>query len=541
MAVSRSILCFVALLVASASAQAIQSIQVGNFTFDATGNSFTAPFPRFDGSVVDGVASVSITRVTGANVTLNICIQRVLPLPDNAASWSSKSCSVFVQAEIAATNQSVAVAYLDVPSVIGIYLAAGNASSFSVAASADVCPAAHVATPQGVCSPSAALQANVVSMVSADDSAVQLFSMNVAQPDTASLSLTFAVPSSPTAPVAAPVATPIAAPIAPAPTPVVAAPTQSNLAPVEPPVQAPVEPPVQAPVEPAPTSAPASKKRNSLTSVSYTVYVKYASAPSQTQGDDFVFSVNSSGTLQIPAPISGNWFIAVVRSSGFSSTYNLTAAVSACQNSSLSGPDCTADFAPLLGNVSANAAGNAVSRNVTTGLTLFRIARATLSSRLFVGVSGLRPAKFPANVTLYLSVGGAPTTSSYIWAGCDEGPCSVVQVANFSSSFLVQGDVWIGVANANSSEMVIAWRDAPCANNCNNQGTCETDPASEKFGQCSCQNLYEGVDCSVKPTGLPIQVIVLIIIGSLLVLTALVGFIAWIVSRRSQRAGYQQV
>jgi hypothetical protein len=533
----------------SFAAQTVQSIQVGNFTFDASGTSFTVAFPRFDGSVVGGVANLTITRTAGANSTLNLCVQRVLPLPDSAAGWSSKSCSVFAQVEIAGSEQVSSIAYIDVASTLGVYLASGNASSFSIAASANVCPAAHVATPQGTCAPSSALQANVVSEVASDESTVQLFSVNVAQPDTSALSLSFVLPSVPEptpTPVAAPVAAaptpvvPAPAPIAPAPTPMEPAPAPSASVPAAAPVSAPVEP-APAPAEPSPVAVPASKKRNALATVSYMVYVKYASAPTQTQGDDLVFSVNSTTTLQVPAPISGNWYIAVVRTSGSSSTYNLTGAVTTCQNSSQAGPDCSSDFAPFLGNVSANAAGNAVSKNVTNGLTLFRIARATVSSRLFVGVSGLRPSKFPANVTLYLSVGGAPTTSSLIWAGCDEGPCSVVQAANFSSNFLVQGDIWIGVANANASEMVIAWRDSPCANNCNNQGTCETDTANDKFGQCSCQNLYEGVDCSVKPTGLPIQVIVLIIIGSLLLLTALVGLIAWIVSRRSQRAGYQQV
>jgi flagellar biogenesis protein FliO len=44
-----------------------------------------------------------------------------------------------------------------------------------------------------------------------------------------------------------------------------------------------------------------------------------------------------------------------------------------------------------------------------------------------------------------------------------------------------------------------------------------------------------------QSAGLPIQVIVLIIIGGLLLLTALIGLIAWIVSRRKKRDGYETV
>lgn len=512
---------------------------VGNFTFGAVGESQSVNFPLFAGSVVNSTFSLTLHKYTGAgSATFNFCLQRVLPLPGNSSTWGTKSCSVFTQLTVSDADVSVTLPFLPVASSLGAIFSSGNASSVIVSASASVCAPDHVAV-NGACSAVATLQDAVAFTVSNEASTTQQFVANVAQPGSASLVLTFAWPAA--APVAEP--TPVApAPVAPAPV----APAPVEAAPVAPvPVEpAPVAP---APVEPAPVAAAAPTlpgKRAVAAAGVWRAVVRFASAPRLDGTDDADVWLNTTSTVTIPAPQPGSWFVTVLRVDGVVSTYNLTAAVSVCANASQAGPLCTETYAPYLANVTANSVGNAVARNASaSGLTLFRIARSSVTGgSIFIAVAGLRPSKFPANVTLYIAVGGAPTLSSPVWTGCDEGPCGTVQAANFSSAITTAGDIWIGVGNVNASDQIIAWRDSVCANNCNAQGTCVEDTSNDKFGQCQCQNLYEGVDCSVKPTGLPIQVIVLIIIGSLLVLTALVGLIAWIVSRRgANRAGYTEV
>lgn len=516
MSTMRSILFVASLLVAAVSAQTIVSNTVGNFTLAASGSSATASFPLFAGSVVGAATNITLTQTAVVSSTINICIQRVLPLPESASSWSKQSCSVFAQVVVDSAVEVISVPYLNVASTFGIALVSGNASTFTVTASASVCAVGQVASPFLKCEKTSSLNNGAVEITLNSPSAEYL-NFNVAQPDSSALTVKFTPTGNVPAPIAAPVTAPASAPVS-APVAEVA--------------------PVAAPVGQA---APATSKRAIAADDMMMVYARFGAAPRGDDTDDYVFNVTSAGSVTVPAPQPGNWFFAVFRESNTVISVSAAASLTACANSSVSGPACDADFAPFLGNVSANTVGNAVVRNVTQGLTFFRISRASLTSRLVVGVSGLRPGKFPANVTLYINVGGIPTTSSPVWTGCDEGPCTAVQFANFTANFLVQGDIWIGVGNANASDQVIAWRDSACANNCNGQGTCLADASTERFGQCDCQNLYEGVDCSVKPSGLDIRVIVLIIIGSLLVLTALVGLIAWIISRRQSRAGYSEV
>eukprot|EP01122_Echinamoeba_exundans_P005647 TRINITY_DN157_c0_g1_i1.p1 TRINITY_DN157_c0_g1~~TRINITY_DN157_c0_g1_i1.p1 ORF type:complete len:553 (-),score=134.02 TRINITY_DN157_c0_g1_i1:25-1683(-) len=541
-----------ALLVASAavvSADQLFTLPVGTWTLSAGefNSSLTTP-----GQVtLTGPATIQVSR-TGAvgDATLNVCAQHFLPLPTNASLWSARTCSVFSQVVLSgnATLASGGVfSYLDVNTTVGLFLVSGPQASYTLQLNGNGCQSPQVATPSGFCENSQPLRSGEPIFYTA--SGLQMFVLNVAQADSSSVTLAFYPPA------AAPVAVPVAAPVAPAPTPVepapVAEPTPvaAPVAPAPTPVAEPVAAPVAAPVAPAPTpvaepvaeAAPAARRRSVLAST-WTAYIRYASAPRFDGTDDY--TVPLTGELQtvvIPAPLVGNWYIALNSTAGPNMYINATIA-GPCPNGT-AGPQCTSDFAPFLGNVSSVSGAASLKLNQSAnGLTLFRLARSSLNSTFLVSVAGSRGDKSQANYTLYLAVGGAPNPNTPIWTGCTSGQCGFVQSASFSSAFTVAGDLWVGVQSTNASaDTLLVWRESTCANDCSGKGDCVSDTTKATYGLCACGNSYSGADCSIAPTGLPIQVIVLIIIGSLLLLTAIIGVLAWIISRRGQRAGYQSV
>jgi len=79
------------------------------------------------------------------------------------------------------------------------------------------------------------------------------------------------------------------------------------------------------------------------------------------------------------------------------------------------------------------------------------------------------------------------------------------------------------------------WFNTTCIPDCDtdNHGECEDS------GRCLCEIDFEGIDCSISK-GLGPQYIVLIIIASLVVASAIIGFVAWAYMRR-KRANYEIV
>lgn len=100
---------------------------------------------------------------------------------------------------------------------------------------------------------------------------------------------------------------------------------------------------------------------------------------------------------------------------------------------------------------------------------------------------------------------------------------------------------------------------AVCPNNCGgDHGTCNTE--GEKMGTCSCAEGFTAIDCSESTcvsrfvrrsrvinvflsiaahSGLSPEMIVLIVMGALVVLSAVIGFIAWAYMRRKR--GYDEI
>jgi len=143
---------------------------------------------------------------------------------------------------------------------------------------------------------------------------------------------------------------------------------------------------------------------------------------------------------------------------------------------------------------------------------------------------------------VFASLGQIPTATTADISGCNNAFCSyatIIQVSQPNITTLGNATWYIGVYSENATSFGI-WFNSICAPQCDIYGSCSNDPTS--FGECNCiEDLYVGLDCQTpNNSGLPAQYIVLIIIASLVVASAVIGFIAWAYMRR-KRVGYEKV
>lgn len=130
---------------------------------------------------------------------------------------------------------------------------------------------------------------------------------------------------------------------------------------------------------------------------------------------------------------------------------------------------------------------------------------------------------------------------------CNREYCDVVRSITFNVT--EEEDWYVAVVNPHDTGNVTfgIWWNSSCVTGCvnENHGQCQLD------GRCECEIDFEGIDCSVcmfftlfranfSAKGLGPQYIVLIIIASLVVASAIIGFVAWAYMRR-KRANYEIV
>jgi len=91
------------------------------------------------------------------------------------------------------------------------------------------------------------------------------------------------------------------------------------------------------------------------------------------------------------------------------------------------------------------------------------------------------------------------------------------------------------LAQRNNTEYNI-WYDTMCPNDCGGQGTCGA--TTDNYGVCQCNAPYIGLACS-PPSNQWLEYIILIVIAALVLISAILGLIAWAYMRR--RAQYVEV
>jgi len=122
---------------------------------------------------------------------------------------------------------------------------------------------------------------------------------------------------------------------------------------------------------------------------------------------------------------------------------------------------------------------------------------------------------------------------------CNRDYCSKVRsiVRNITKGVGEAPESWyIGIYTPTPGNTTFGlWWNNSCVPGCITDNHGECDPS----GRCQCEIDFEGIDCSVSK-GLGPQYIVLIIIASLVVASAIIGFVAWAYMRR-KRANYEIV
>jgi len=134
--------------------------------------------------------------------------------------------------------------------------------------------------------------------------------------------------------------------------------------------------------------------------------------------------------------------------------------------------------------------------------------------------------------------------TEYDYAGCTVQYCGKVVSINTNLTTpqigLQDGTVgtWYIVVVSNREKTAYkAWFGSVCPANCNSQGDCQT--GADNYGTCKCKDGYSTLSCTKDNNNFLIEYIILIIIASLVLVSALLGLIAWAYMRR--RSQYVEV
>jgi len=156
-------------------------------------------------------------------------------------------------------------------------------------------------------------------------------------------------------------------------------------------------------------------------------------------------------------------------------------------------------------------------------------------------------APFPgalSDIELYVRRGAIPTEKDYDYMNCNvPNSCGYARIINLNQTAAVipaNYTFFIGVYGKANTTFGI-WFSSTCPPQCINQdesGVCVFSGGN--VGQCQCADGFSGLDCTLSNGNLPTQYIVLIIIASLVVLSALIGFFAWAYMQR-KREGYSSL
>jgi hypothetical protein len=249
-----------------------------------------------------------------------------------------------------------------------------------------------------------------------------------------------------------------------------------------------------------------------------------------------------TNSFTMPSSIAGTWYFAIsykTNSTG-NSTFS-TDTTSVCSKGSEK--SCTNPVATL-------ASGNVISSDVGASF-VYTMYNATDSNTWRVGVSTQQGAAYNSALTVVVARGYVPyqgqTGLIADWtSGCTLSADLCAQMVTIE---LPKSNIpyYVAVSYVNSSlaqTPTLIWpssQTSPCPP-CN-RGSCPATPANADFGKCKCNYGWAGINCTIPVGSYKIQIIVVITIGVLLLVTAVIGLIAWFISKRkaSKVSGYERV
>jgi len=250
----------------------------------------------------------------------------------------------------------------------------------------------------------------------------------------------------------------------------------------------------------------------------YVMWARYNAVPSQEHYD---VAEGANATLTLETPLVGTWVFAVHFTKPFSGvTVEWEPTVCAFPSA---GPKCAMHLENSFDNSSLIA---------KPGVFQYYRFIATPAHGLLVSVTTNNGSDVPH---LYASRGQIPSAKSADITNCNREYCD--QVRSIAHNVTMEEDWYIAVtASVTTGNTTYAiWYGNNCIFGCEDQNHGECAPS----GRCECEIDYEGIACEI-PKGLGPQYIVLIIIASLVVASAIIGFVAWAYMRK-KRANYEIV
>jgi len=257
--------------------------------------------------------------------------------------------------------------------------------------------------------------------------------------------------------------------------------------------------------------------------LSYRVYIGYGTTP--------VVGMNDVTDQTIVYPSNGNLSVLYVINGTMDTTYTIPKAMITNCTSMTAGPTCQYPLAgvpptPLLTDVSL----------LTNQWSYYEVT----TQPLWVNVYSAN--KVGTDFNVYVRAGTLPAEGKYDVMNCNApGYCAYATVINLNNTLLPEPQTYFVGVQALTNITYTIWWSSTCAPGCENadeSGVCNYNPPN--IGFCSCEDGYKGFACTTPDGTLPTQYIVLIIIASLVVLSALIGFFAWAYMQR-KREGYSSL
>jgi hypothetical protein len=263
---------------------------------------------------------------------------------------------------------------------------------------------------------------------------------------------------------------------------------------------------------------------------SVTVYARFCGIPSVDLHD----AVGMANSLTLTVPRIGKWIIAVINTTdGTSITPNAT--TNTCHNNT-AGIDCKINITSSSSLQNKFATTKLSKANDTVVYALANIKFNSLYVSLYDTASDKK-------ASIFASFNRVPvlTANGIVGAdinGCNDQFCTKVQSINSNSgstTYQQNGTWYVTIVAGRDNNEVNFWYDNICPNNCSTKGTCAS--SGDNYGLCTCPADTEGLLCTSN--NMLIEYIILIIIAALVLVSALLGLIAWAYMRR--RAQYVEV
>jgi len=259
------------------------------------------------------------------------------------------------------------------------------------------------------------------------------------------------------------------------------------------------------------------------TNLSYRVYIGYGTTP--------VVGMNDVTDQTIPYPQSGNLTALYVINGTIGTAYTIPKVMFTNCTSMTAGPTCQYSLSGVPASL------------LQTDIPLLKDQWAyyeVTTQPLWVNVWSANTVVTDFNV--YVRAGTLPTAVKYDVINCNvPGLCTFATIINLNGTVLPEAQTYFVGVQALTNITYTIWWSSTCAPGCENadeSGVCNYNPPN--VGLCSCEDGYKGFACTTPDGTLPTQYIVLIIIASLVVLSALIGFFAWAYMQR-KREGYSSL